>query len=101
MAIRATNFLSSGNPSIDYFVSADVMERQDRTAMTEKDESYSEQVRMSSATCAGAVGLCFRHMLTCLWLGPKPLLMHVVLRCACSRNVFAMPRRGTTIRRGR
>lgn len=34
-----------GNPSIDYFVSAEVMERQHRTALSDKDEPYSEQVR--------------------------------------------------------
>ncbi|CAM9740156.1 unnamed protein product, partial [Scytosiphon promiscuus] len=38
------NPITTGNPSIDYFVSAEVMERQDRTAIAEKDEPYSEQV---------------------------------------------------------
>lgn len=37
-------FFLSGNPSIDYFVSAGVMEPQNRTALSEEDEAYSEQV---------------------------------------------------------
>lgn len=39
------NVFLSGNPSIDYFVSADVMEPQNRTALSAEDEAYSEQVR--------------------------------------------------------
>lgn len=34
----------TGNPSIDYFVSADVMEGQHRTTLSEDDDTYSEQV---------------------------------------------------------
>ncbi|CAM9959572.1 unnamed protein product [Ectocarpus sp. 12 AP-2014] len=38
------NPITTGNPSIDYFVSAEVMEGQHRTALSDKDEPYSEQV---------------------------------------------------------
>lgn len=34
----------AGNPSIDFFVSADVMEGQHRTALSEDEDTYSEQV---------------------------------------------------------
>eukprot|EP00903_Cladosiphon_okamuranus_P014127 g13129.t1 len=39
----ARNILG-GNPSIDYFVSADVMENQQLTTLSKDDETYSEQV---------------------------------------------------------
>ncbi|CAM9689090.1 unnamed protein product [Phaeothamnion confervicola] len=38
------NPVTSGNPSIDYFVSADVLEHPDRTAMAAAADEYSEQV---------------------------------------------------------
>ncbi|CBJ26241.1 putative methyltransferase [Ectocarpus siliculosus] len=37
------NPITTGNPSIDYFVSTEVMEGQHRTALSDKDEPYSEQ----------------------------------------------------------
>ncbi|CAM9638268.1 unnamed protein product [Ectocarpus fasciculatus] len=38
------NPITTGNPSIDYFVSAEAMEGQHRTALSDQDEPYSEQV---------------------------------------------------------
>lgn len=37
-------YVVAGNPSIDYFVSAAVLEGQNRTALSQEDEPYSEQV---------------------------------------------------------
>lgn len=37
----------TGNPSIDYFISAEVMEEPNRTALSDEDEPYSEQVSES------------------------------------------------------
>eukprot|EP00904_Undaria_pinnatifida_P008479 jgi/Undpi1/4761/HiC_scaffold_18.g08114.m1 len=37
------NPITTGNPSIDYFVSAAVLEGQNRTALSDEDEPYSEQ----------------------------------------------------------
>ncbi|CAM9958536.1 unnamed protein product, partial [Ectocarpus fasciculatus] len=42
MFVSALGF--PGNPSIDYFVSAEAMEGQHRTALSDQDEPYSEQV---------------------------------------------------------
>ncbi|CAN0159173.1 unnamed protein product [Ascophyllum nodosum] len=38
------NPITTGIPSIDYFISAEVMEPQNRTMLSENDEAYSEQV---------------------------------------------------------
>lgn len=41
---------TTGNPSIDYFVSAAVLEAQNRTALSQEDEPYSEQVIVNKQT---------------------------------------------------
>lgn len=48
--ISVSLIATTGNPSIDYFVSAAVLEAQNRTALSQEDEPYSEQVIVNKQT---------------------------------------------------